>query len=65
MHQQRLEAGLRPDPLGELKLQRSLDLLAGFKIGVRDKGRRKGEKTAGDRQMREGTEKGRGAGGEK
>ena len=29
------------------------DLLAGFKTGSRDKGRRKGEK-GGDRQLREG-----------
>ena len=51
-----------PRPLGELTAPPDL---AGFKSGDRDKGRRKGEKTAGDRQMREGTEKGRGAGGEK
>ena len=39
--------------------------LAGFKSGGRDKGRRKGETTGGDRQMREGTGMREEAGGEK
>ena len=34
------------------------NLLAGFKSEGRDKGRRKGGKTGGDRQLREGTEEG-------
>ena len=57
MHQKRLAAGLRPDPLGELTALP----LAGFKSVKsegRDKGRRKGEKTGADRQLREGTEEG-------
>jgi len=45
-----LAAGLRPDSLGELT-QRSPDLLAGLKSGGMDKGRRKREKTGGDRQL--------------
>ena len=45
-------------------LQRSPDQ-AGFKSGGRDKGRRKGETTGGDRQLREGTGMREGAGGEK
>ena len=44
--------------------RRSPDL-AGFKSGGRDKGRRKGETTGGDRQLREGTGMEEGAGGEK
>ena len=52
--------GPRPAP------QCSPDLLPGFKIGGRDKGRRKGVKTERDRQLREG-DRGRkgGAEGEK
>jgi len=48
MHEKRLAAGLRPDPLGELQLtaQRSPDI-AGFKSGGRDKGRRKGKRQEG------------------
>ena len=45
-------------------LQRSPDL-AGFKSGGRDKGKRKGETTGGDRQLREGMGMRKGAGGEK
>jgi len=56
MHQKRLAAGLCPDPLGSL--QRSPDLLARFKIGGKDKGRRKRKKTRRDRQPREGSEEG-------
>jgi len=51
----------RPDPRGELTAPP--DLLAGFKSGGRDKGRKKGEKTGGDGQLREGTEEGEGKGG--
>ena len=46
-------------------LQRPPPDLAGFKSGGRDKGRRKGETTGGDRQLRAGTEMREGAGGEK
>ena len=53
MHRKRSVAGLCPDPLGELTALAHADL-AGFKSGGRDKGRRKGETTGGDRQLREG-----------
>jgi len=60
MHHKRLAARLRSEPRTRWgSLQRSPDLLAGFKIGTRDKGRRKAEKTIGGRQLREGTEEGR------
>ena len=39
--------------------------LARFKSGGRDKGKRKGETTGGDRQLREGAGMREGAGGEK
>ena len=62
MHRKRLAAGLCPDPLGSL--QRS-PRLAGFKSGGRDKERRKGETTGGDRQLRDGDKnEGRGGRGE-
>jgi len=44
MHQMRLAAGLRPDPLGELTALPQTQRLAGFKSGVRDKGRKKGKR---------------------
>ena len=62
MHRKCLAAGQSPGPLGSL--QRSPDL-AGLKSGGRDKGRRKGETTGGDRQLREGIGMREGAGGEK
>ena len=62
MHRKRLAAGLCPDPLGELTAPPDL---AGLKSGGRDKGRRKGETTRGDRQLRDGDKKeGRGGRGE-
>jgi len=45
MHQKRLAAELCLDPLGELTLPP--DLLAGFKSGDRNKGRRKGKRQEG------------------
>ena len=62
MHRKRLAAELCPDTLGELTPPPDLGR---FKSGGRDKGRRKGETTGGDRQLKEGTGMREGAGGEK
>ena len=58
-----MDWGSAPDPAGGADSSPT-DPLAGFKSVGRDKGKRKGETTGGDRQLREGAEMRERAGGE-